>query len=146
MRAQYTPRVGREPLEAVRYICAMGARAFDFEALVAEALDSLPASLAAHLDNVEVVVSAWPSAMQLAEAGLRRPEELMGLYEGTPRTQRSADYGMTLPDHITIFSGPILRVSGSAAAAREEVRRTVIHELAHHFGIDDDRLTELGAY
>lgn len=124
----------------------MSPRDLDFESLVAQALDSLPPSIAVHLDNVEVVVSEWPSPMQLADAGLRRPEDLMGLYEGTPRTLRGADYGMTLPDHITIFSGPILRASRTAAAVREEVRRTVIHELAHHFGIDDDRLTELGAY
>jgi predicted Zn-dependent protease with MMP-like domain len=124
----------------------MRRRPSDFERLVAEALDALPAPIAAMLENVEVVIQEWPTPQQLAATGLRRPSDLMGLYEGTPLTERSSWYGNTVPDHVIIFSGPILAAVSSPADVREEVRRTVIHELAHHFGIDDDRLEELGAY
>jgi predicted Zn-dependent protease with MMP-like domain len=78
--------------------------------------------------------------------GLRPGQTLFGLYEGVPQTQRTSHYGLVLPDKITIFQGPIERLHRSPEAIREQVRRTVIHELAHHFGISDERLRELGAY
>jgi predicted Zn-dependent protease with MMP-like domain len=71
---------------------------------------------------------------------------LFGLYEGVPRTERTSSYGMVLPDKITIFEGPIRRHTRSDDEMRRVVRRTVVHELAHHFGISDERLRELGAY
>jgi len=116
-----------------------------FGRLIAEALDALPAEIRAWLDNVEVVSADWPTAAQLDGGGASRSESLFGLYEGVPLTDRSSHYGMVPPDKISIFRGPILAACATDAAVREELRRTVIHELAHHFGIDDDRLELLGA-
>lgn len=117
-----------------------------FETLVAEALDDLPPALLERLDNVHVVVDSWPTADQLASVGARSRSDLLGLYEGVPRTERTADYGLVTPDRITVFREPILRLCRTRTEARAEVQKTVVHELAHHFGIDDDRLEELGAY
>jgi predicted Zn-dependent protease with MMP-like domain len=118
----------------------------DFADLVGEALDGLPPEIQGWLDNVEVVVEDWPTRGQLQRLGVGHGGMLLGLYEGVPKTARSASYGLVLPDKITIFRGPILAVAWTEADAREQVRHTVVHELAHHFGIDDDRLHELGAY
>lgn len=118
----------------------------EFEQLVIEALDSLPPDIARMLDNVEVTVAGWPSPTLLRSVGLNRGQTLLGLYEGVPQTQRTSHYGLVLPDKITIFQGPIEQIRRTPEAIQEQVRRTVIHELAHHFGISDDRLRELGAY
>jgi predicted Zn-dependent protease with MMP-like domain len=109
--------------------------AADFDDLVAQALDEVPSELAALMDNVAVFVED--------EAAPGDPE-LLGLYEGTPLTERDSMYAGVLPDRILIFRGPILRGCESAEDVVEEVRITVVHEIAHHFGIDDDRLHELG--
>ncbi len=111
-----------------------------FERLVARVLDGLPADIQALLDNVSVVVQDEPAADQLSDAD----ETLFGLYEGVPRTERGGDYSMMLPDKITIFRGPIERACVSPEEMAAEVRITVIHELGHHLGLDEDRLTELG--
>jgi predicted Zn-dependent protease with MMP-like domain len=113
-----------------------------FENLVAEALDGLPEEFASAMRNVEVVVQAEPTRAQLAR--LPRGHTLFGLYEGHPLTSRGVHYSGVMPDKITIFQGPITRLSGSPEEIREQVRKTVIHEIAHHFGIDDPRLRELG--
>jgi predicted Zn-dependent protease with MMP-like domain len=111
--------------------------AFDFEAAVLEALDGLPAPLRQAMSNVGVFVEEEPPP----------GEDLFGLYEGVPLTERASGYAGALPDRITIFRGPLLRAYGrSEGRLREEVHRTVRHEVAHHFGIDDDRLEELGRY
>jgi predicted Zn-dependent protease with MMP-like domain len=107
----------------------------EFEELVGRALDTIPAQLAAAMDNVVVVVEAEPPADQPG---------LLGLYEGIPLTRRDGWYAGVLPDRITIFRGPILRHAVTYAAVVEEVRVTVVHEVAHHFGIDDDELEALG--
>jgi len=117
-----------------------------FERLVAEALDGLPEQLRTHMENVEVIIAEWPSARDLAEAGMEKNEraELLGLYSGVPLTERDTGYAV-LPDRITLFQRSIQRVTGSdPEAIREEVRITVVHEVAHHFGISDERLEELG--
>ncbi len=118
----------------------------DFELMVEQALAELPAMFRSRLENVEVLIAERPTHQQRAELSLRRSSELMGLYEGTPLTERGSDHGMTEPDRITLFRPAILSVCRDADEVREEVRRTVLHELAHFFGIDDDRLLELGAY
>jgi len=118
----------------------------EFEQLVAEALDSLPPDIARYLDNVEVVVASWPSPRQLRTSGTPPGQMLLGLYEGVPLTQRGSHYNLTLPDKITLFRGPILAICRTRAEAVQAVRHTVIHELAHHFGISDERLHQLGAY
>ena len=104
-----------------------------FEELVADALDSIPEALGRLMDNV------WVGVEERA-----RGEDLLGLYEGVPLTERDAYGGMVLPDRITIYRRPICEMSGSEQEVVETVRDTVIHEVAHHFGIDDDRLDELG--
>jgi predicted Zn-dependent protease with MMP-like domain len=104
-----------------------------FEQLVADALDALPDELARLVDNVVVVVEE--------EAD---DPDLLGLYEGVPLTERY-DYGsMVMPDRIVIFRRPICAMCETEDDVVEEVMVTVVHELAHHFGIDDDRLDELG--
>jgi predicted Zn-dependent protease with MMP-like domain len=112
-----------------------------FEDLVADAMDSLPLELATRMENVEVVVEdepPWEVVRELAPGGT-----LLGLYHGVPLTQRGY-YDRMLPDKISIYRGPITRLARTPDRIREQVRRTVIHEIAHHFGIDDDRLHELG--
>ena len=113
-----------------------------FEELVAEALDSLPEEFAQAMQNVEVVVQDEPTRSQLAS--LPHGHTLFGLYEGHPLTSRGVHYSGVMPDKITIFQGPISRYYRTPEAIREQVRKTVIHEIAHHFGIDDPRLRELG--
>ncbi len=116
-----------------------------FEDLVVEAIDELPDDILKMLDNVEIVVADAPTADQLDEAGsLDADEMLLGLYEGIPLTDRTGSYGMVLPDKITLFQGALESVCQDEETLRNEVRVTVIHELAHHFGISDRRLQELG--
>ena len=107
----------------------------EFEDLVGRALDEVPPELATLMDNVAVFVED--------EAPPEDPG-LLGYYEGTPLTERDSMYAGVLPDRIMIFRGPILRMCETAADVVEEVRITVVHEIAHHFGIDDDRLHDLG--
>jgi len=106
-----------------------------FEELVGLALDTIPARLAAAMDNVVVMVEAEPPADL---------PDLLGLYEGIPLTERDGWYAGVLPDRITLFRGPLLRRCSNEAEVVEEVRITVVHEVAHHFGIDDDELDRLG--
>jgi len=106
-----------------------------FEALVDRALDQIPEEIAALVRNVVVLVEEEPSADD---------PDLLGLYDGVALTEREANYGAELPDRILIFRGPLLDLCESTEELEEEVRITVVHEIAHHFGIDDDRLHELG--
>jgi predicted Zn-dependent protease with MMP-like domain len=105
-----------------------------FEELVSDALDLIPEQLAAAMDNVVILVED------------RHPDEpdLLGLYEGIALTERDSDYGGSLPDTITIYRQALLDICDSDDDVVEEVAVTVIHEIAHHFGIADDRLEELG--
>jgi predicted Zn-dependent protease with MMP-like domain len=117
----------------------------EFEQLVAEALATLPPELLEKVENVQIVVEARPTAHQLRKAGIRRGT-LLGLYEGVPRTARTTNYSLVPPDKITIFQEPIEALCRTRAEVRERVARVVRHELAHHFGLSDERLHELGAY
>jgi predicted Zn-dependent protease with MMP-like domain len=117
-----------------------------FEELVVEALDSLPPDIQEKLENVEVVIELRPSPAQLRRLGLGPSQTLFGLYEGIPLTERTSHYGMVLPDKITIFREPLEARCRSDEQVRQLVRHTVLHELAHHFGISDERLHELGVY
>jgi predicted Zn-dependent protease with MMP-like domain len=118
----------------------------EFNDLVVEALDSLPDFFKEKLSNVEVVVSDWPTRAELRSVGATSRYNLLGLYQGVPLTRRTTNYGMVLPDKITIFRMPIERICHTRETIIKQVRRTVLHELAHHFGISDDRLKELDAY
>jgi predicted Zn-dependent protease with MMP-like domain len=116
-----------------------------FEAIVVEALDSLPPEFARYLENVEVQIAPRPMREHRRATGLKPWQTLYGLYEGTPLTERHGDSPF-LPDLITIFQEPLVRDFPGRAALREQVRRTVLHEIAHFFGISDARLHELDAY
>lgn len=107
----------------------------EFEDLVSDALDTIPPELAEVMDNVVVLVEQEPPA---------EDPELFGLYEGTPVTDRGEWYGGVLPDAIRLFQGPLQRHCETRAELVDEVRITVVHEIAHHFGIEDERLHELG--
>ncbi|WP_199034367.1 metallopeptidase family protein [Glycomyces salinus] len=107
----------------------------DFEAAVADALDAVPQQLMAMLDNVAILVEEEPDGPN---------RTLLGLYQGTALTDRGWEYGGVLPDTITIYRGPTLRMCSSAEEVVEEVAVTVVHEIAHHFGIEEERLHELG--
>ena len=110
-----------------------------FSRLVARALDELPAEFRDRLRNVDVVVLDEPRDEQRPDDG----SELLGLYEGVPLTGRGSGEPY-LPDRISIFRGPIERISASPRRQADIVRDTVVHEIAHHFGISDERLRELG--
>jgi predicted Zn-dependent protease with MMP-like domain len=106
-----------------------------FERLVAEALDNLPSWVHQRLDNVEVLLEDEPPDGE---------PELLGLYEGIPLTQRGLDYAGVLPDRITLYRRPIEREAGDDEDVKRVVAETVVHEVAHFFGISDERLHELG--
>lgn len=117
-----------------------------FERLVVEALDALPAAFQAALDNVEVVVEAWPDRATLEQAKVRHPAELLGFYHGVPQTKRTRYYGLVLPDKISIYRLPIEMRCRSVDEVREMVGHVVRHEIAHHFGSSDARLRALDVY
>jgi predicted Zn-dependent protease with MMP-like domain len=108
-----------------------------FEGYAQDALDSLPLELRARMSNLEIVVEDEPPPAQ----------RLLGLYQGVPLTRRNSYYGGVLPDKITIYRGPLMRLYGhDSELLRREVRRVVLHEVAHHFLIGDERLIELDRY
>ena len=109
----------------------------DYEPWVREALDSLPADLRDSISNVAILVEAEPPPGQ----------RLLGLYEGIPLTRRGSGYSGAMPDKITIFSGPLERLYGrSVEQLHAAVKHVVLHEIAHHFGISDERLIEIDRY
>lgn len=108
------------------------------------AIRSLPARFAERLENVAIVVADEPSPAQRVAARIGPGEDLYGLYEGVPQPQRSATYGLVLPDKITLFQRAIEADCRDEREMARQVRHTLMHELAHHFGIDDARLDELG--
>jgi predicted Zn-dependent protease with MMP-like domain len=109
----------------------------DFEQEIEDALGSLPRELREVISNVEIVVEGEPPAGQ----------PLLGLYQGIPLTRRGSGYAGVLPDKITIYRGPLERLYGSdGESLRRQIRRVVLHEVAHHFGISDERLVELDRY
>jgi predicted Zn-dependent protease with MMP-like domain len=115
-----------------------------FGRLVSRAMRNLPPSVAARIDNLAVVVADGPSPRQRASLGVDASEELLGLYEGIPRPQRADGYSFAMPDKITLFRRAIESRATNEQELYREIRATLIHEIAHHFGIDDDRLRELG--
>jgi predicted Zn-dependent protease with MMP-like domain len=109
----------------------------EFEQLVARALDGLPEEFAAMLENVAVVVEEEPDPEDLEALDMEPDEELFGLYQGVPLPERSAGYSV-LPDRIAIYRGPILRSCRDRREVIREVRDTVVHELGHYFGLEED--------
>lgn len=117
-----------------------------FEDLVAEAVDELPEPFAEALENVAIVVEEWPDRQTMHMMGVSHRSQLLGLYHGIPHTARSRGYSLVMPDKISIYRQPILLRCRNDEDVRALVKRVVRHEIAHHFGIDDDRLHEIGAY
>lgn len=120
-----------------------------FADLVAEALDSLPEMFLERLENIQVDIEEWPSRDDLESVGLgqRDRSSLLGLYHGIPLTERYTSSYMAFPDRVTIYQKPIEAACGDDdERIRQQVRHTVIHEIAHYYGITDERLEELGAY
>lgn len=117
-----------------------------FNQTVVEALDALPPEFATALENIEVLVEDQPLPNHRRAVGLRPWQTLYGLYQGIPMTERTRGYSLVAPDTITIFRAPLLRDFPNIEQLRDQIRRTVLHEIAHYFGIDDDRLRELDAY
>lgn len=109
----------------------------EFERLVDEALASLPLQFRQLLENVAVIVEEEPSIEDYEEHGLPEDQELLGLFRGIPRSAVSHNMPPSLPNQISIFRGPILRISSSREQAMNEIRDTVVHELGHYFGLDD---------
>lgn len=116
----------------------------EFEALVVEAIAGIPDQILSYLDNVAITVQLWPTTTQLRRARVGPGHTLFGLYEGVPLTQRGVHYNMVPPDRITIFQGPIEQYCRTPDTIRDQVRKTVIHELAHHFGFDEHAIRSLG--
>jgi predicted Zn-dependent protease with MMP-like domain len=130
------------------------ARRQRFARVVGRALDDLPPEVVAMLDNIDIIIEDEPTAEQLA-LGRGYPESregttngdsgtLFGLYEGVPLTRRGTDYHLVPPDRITLFRGPLQRAFTSPQSIAREVRVTVMHELGHHFGLEEERLEDLG--
>ncbi len=111
---------------------------------MARAIDELPPRFREAISNVDIVIAARPTRVELRRAGLGPGDTLLGLYHGTPLTERGEGYHLVLPDKITLYRWPIEGACRTEEDLVAEVRKTLLHELAHYFGIDDLRLTELG--
>lgn len=114
-----------------------------FEKLITRAMDELPREYIERLDNVAITYADNPTPEQLKKQGVKEGQLLLGLYEGIPRTQRGSSYSLVLPDKITIFKYPILSVSSFESDIYEHIKRTLWHEIAHHYGLNHDRIHEL---
>ncbi|MDP3768217.1 MAG: metallopeptidase family protein [Dehalococcoidia bacterium] len=115
----------------------------EFEAVVERALRRLPKTFRQKLANIAVVVEDWPDEETLADLGIEPPDTLYGLYRGVDLTHRDSTYGNVLPDTITIYQGPIEEDCADEEEMAEEIRETVIHEIGHYFGLDDETMHRL---
>ncbi len=115
-----------------------------FQNLVLQALSDLPEYVRHSLQNVDVVVDDVASMNQIVGTGIENAMDLLGLYEGIPLTERYG-YDMVLPDKVTLFQKPIESICDTQEQMAEEISKTLIHEIAHHFGLDDDHLDRLGS-
>jgi predicted Zn-dependent protease with MMP-like domain len=118
----------------------------EFRQLVANAVGALPQEFRDKLSNVEIVVEDWPSRDVLKRSGVMHPAGLLGFYQGVPQTRRTHNYGLVLPDKISLFQRPIELRCQTELDIIHTITHVLHHEIAHHFGIDDQRLQELGAY
>ncbi len=115
----------------------------EFERLVAQALENLPEVFKERLEDVAVIIEDWPSQDLLDDLGMAEDETLMGYYEGTPLTDFGRDYSMRMPDRIYVFKGPIEEACDTPAQVEEEIRKTVMHEVGHFFGLSEDEVGHL---
>jgi predicted Zn-dependent protease with MMP-like domain len=114
-----------------------------FESIIADAMDTLPERFLKNVSNVAIVWEHDPNQEQRERLKLRCHESLFGLYEGIPLTQRGNGYNLVLPDKITIFKNPIMHVSATLDDVKKQVKHTLWHEIAHHYGLNHDRIHEL---
>jgi predicted Zn-dependent protease with MMP-like domain len=116
-----------------------------FRRLVEKEVDSLPSPFRERMENVEIVIEDEPTDEQIASAGLDpEQDDLFGLYEGTPLPERGHDFAMALPDRIILFYLPLVETFDDEHELAREIRTTVIHEVAHFFGLDDDEIEDAG--
>lgn len=116
----------------------------EFAALVQEALTDVPPDFARYLEEIVVDVEPMPDRRTLADMEIDDPTELLGMYHGTPLTERNLEDPFHLPDRITIYQRNLERLCESREELIEQIRTTVLHEIGHHFGLDEDDLDELG--
>ena len=114
-----------------------------FEEYVDRALESLPAQFQQLLDNLAIFIEDQPSRSLLRDLGMSADDTLLGLYEGVPQTERTSTYDLVMPDRITLFQRPIEESCDTEAQVAVQIRRTILHEVGHHFGMDEDRLDEI---
>lgn len=114
-----------------------------FEGLVARAIEALPLEFQHKLENVDIVVEEWPTTVQLRQAKIRNPRQLLGLYQGVPQTRRGRGYGLVLPDKISIFRRPIEAQCRFGYEIEARIGEVVRHEIAHHFGLDEETLRRI---
>jgi predicted Zn-dependent protease with MMP-like domain len=115
----------------------------EFEAVVERALRRLPRVFKEKLENIVVVVEDWADEETLEEMGIEPPDTLYGLYQGVDLTQRDSTYGNVLPDTVTIYQGPIEEDCETEEEMAEVIRDTVVHEIGHYFGLDDETMHRL---
>jgi len=146
-RPRLTPRTTKPcpHIDPARLARPKGTTREEFTRLVARALDTLPDEIVQKLDNVAVTIEEQPSPEVLAEMGLSSPHDLFGLYRGIPRPWRSVFAPLSeFPDKIEIYYQPIIRACAHPHEIRDLVRRVVVHEVGHHFGMSDEQLRALG--
>jgi len=117
-----------------------------FAAMVAEAAEALPEAFATQIANLEFAVEDWAQPADYGRTGTPAGHMLLGVYRGIPLTKRGAGYNMALPDRIVVFSGPLQRLASDEDDLRARVAHVVRHEVAHYFGISDERLRDIDAY
>ncbi len=115
----------------------------DFEKLVEQGIAEIPAHIRKKMENVSIVVEDRPTELQLREVGLSKNSLLLGLYQGIPKTKRGGYYANVLPDKITLFQDSIEMIAKTPEEIKEQVRKTVWHEIAHHFGFDEKQVRRL---
>lgn len=112
----------------------------EFQELVDQSIDQIPEEFKSKLDNVDIGVEIWPTFEDMRSIRAHPGTILFGLYKGIPKTKRGLYYSNVLPDKITIFAGPILSMNNSREEAKEQIKRTVIHEIGHYFGMSEESI------
>ena len=115
----------------------------EFDKIISQAMDELPEEYIKNLNNVAITYADEPTHEQRQKQKLRDDQTLLGLYEGIPLTKRNSGYNLVLPDKITIFKKPLLRASQDENSFRNQVKHTLWHEIAHHYGLDHERIREI---
>jgi len=116
----------------------------EFRDLVDEALDEVPDEFVPYLQGLAVDVEPLPDRATLRSVGLRNPRSLLGLYHGVPLTERSVEHTVRMPERVVIYQDNIQRICRTRRQVVQQIRKTVLHEIGHHFGLDEDDLSELG--